>query len=301
MAEKHPDGQTMEDLGQFLRQERERRHLSIEEVSTRTRIRLHYVQAMEENHFDHLPHRVSAKGFLRCYASALGLDEGEVLKRFVAVQPIPEVSATFTKEKPVPSYIRFKRVGAFPLSFWITAWVIGILLLLGIWFRMTREDRPQKPKPSAKVSSPLQEAPSVDPPPQPTRAVTPEETLPLPGQRFEPTDREAPLAVTSRTPEADHARTPPSGALTLDVEAMEPSWVHVVIDDAKTQDILLKVGDKVTWQANGEFLLTVGNAGGVRAYFNGQEIERIGPSGKVVRDIRLARDVSPQVSSSPSQ
>ncbi len=65
-------------LGQQLRQAREERKLTIEQAVSATRIRAHYLQAIESNQFELLPSAVHKRGFIRAYAEYLGLD-GEAL------------------------------------------------------------------------------------------------------------------------------------------------------------------------------------------------------------------------------
>jgi len=65
-------------LGQQLRQARKARNLSIEQAVSATRIRAHYLQAIEADQFELLPSLVHKRGFIRAYADYLGLD-GEAL------------------------------------------------------------------------------------------------------------------------------------------------------------------------------------------------------------------------------
>jgi cytoskeletal protein RodZ len=67
-------------IGRQLRQRREERALSLEQVSQATHIRLHYLQALEAGEFDALPSRAQARGFLRAYAGAVGLNGDTLLK-----------------------------------------------------------------------------------------------------------------------------------------------------------------------------------------------------------------------------
>lgn len=69
-------------IGKRLRDERERRKLSLEELSQTTRIPLRALLSIEEDRFDALPSDVFARGFLRSYSRALGVDDSEILKRF---------------------------------------------------------------------------------------------------------------------------------------------------------------------------------------------------------------------------
>ena len=72
----------MESIGAYLQRERELRQVSLEELVQTTRVPLKMLQHLESDRFDELPGDVFARGFLRSYARALGLDGAEVLRRF---------------------------------------------------------------------------------------------------------------------------------------------------------------------------------------------------------------------------
>ncbi len=72
----------MSSLGSYLRSERELRQISLEEVAQTTRIPLRMLQRIEEDHLDELPGDVFARGFLKSYASTVGLDEDDILERY---------------------------------------------------------------------------------------------------------------------------------------------------------------------------------------------------------------------------
>jgi cytoskeleton protein RodZ len=65
-------------IGSVLREARERAGLDLRDLEETTKIRLRYLAALEDEHWDDLPSFAYAKGFLRTYAQALGLD-GEAL------------------------------------------------------------------------------------------------------------------------------------------------------------------------------------------------------------------------------
>ncbi len=66
-------------IGPALRRARLLRSKSIEEASRETRIRAEYLQAMERERFEDLLGDVYVRGFLRTYASYLGLDAEKVV------------------------------------------------------------------------------------------------------------------------------------------------------------------------------------------------------------------------------
>jgi hypothetical protein len=64
----------MFDIGATLREARERRGLSLDDVQASLHFRVRYLTALEEEHWDLLPGEAYTKGFLRAYAEFLGLD-----------------------------------------------------------------------------------------------------------------------------------------------------------------------------------------------------------------------------------
>lgn len=61
-------------VGAILREARKRRQIELSEVEAATRIRLGYLRAIEAEDWDVLPGGVYNRGFIRTYASFLGLD-----------------------------------------------------------------------------------------------------------------------------------------------------------------------------------------------------------------------------------
>jgi cytoskeletal protein RodZ len=70
-------------VGSYLRGARESRHLTIAEISQRTKIHRGLLVDLENNDLSHWPrHRIYRHGHLRSYAEAVGLDPKAVLDRF---------------------------------------------------------------------------------------------------------------------------------------------------------------------------------------------------------------------------
>ncbi len=63
-----------DSIGQQLRQAREARSLTLEDAARATHIRIYYLKAFEAGEFEILPSLAQGKGFLRSYASFLGMD-----------------------------------------------------------------------------------------------------------------------------------------------------------------------------------------------------------------------------------
>ncbi|NLM68563.1 MAG: helix-turn-helix domain-containing protein [Firmicutes bacterium] len=72
----------MKELGAFLRQTREEKQVTLEELAEKTKIRKAYLEAIEGGDQDVLPDEVYVRGFLRIYAKVLGIDPDEVIRMY---------------------------------------------------------------------------------------------------------------------------------------------------------------------------------------------------------------------------
>ncbi len=61
-------------IGELLRDERESHRLPLRDLAKKTRIRVEYLQALEDNNFTVLPAATFVKGFIRSYARVFGFD-----------------------------------------------------------------------------------------------------------------------------------------------------------------------------------------------------------------------------------
>jgi cytoskeletal protein RodZ len=81
-----------ETLGTFLRGTRERRGVSVAELSRVTRIPARSLEAIESDRFDELPGEVFVRGFLKAYAQAISLVPADVLARYTSSKRIAYVT-----------------------------------------------------------------------------------------------------------------------------------------------------------------------------------------------------------------
>ena len=85
-----------ESIGSMLKQRREARHLSIEQVAGQTRIRTHYLLALENDDLSAIPSMPQARGFLRIYTEFLGLNPAEISssgRSDESQAPIPQITS----------------------------------------------------------------------------------------------------------------------------------------------------------------------------------------------------------------
>lgn len=63
-----------DQLGELLRDKRERRRVSLERLAEQTHIKLSHLIALEANQFDQLPAAVFVRGYIKSYGQVLGFD-----------------------------------------------------------------------------------------------------------------------------------------------------------------------------------------------------------------------------------
>jgi transcriptional regulator with XRE-family HTH domain len=91
--------------GRYVREQRQRRGISLEQLAVATKIPRASLEALEEGRHEELPGPVFVKGFLRCAARSMGLDPDAVMEllyqqqraalqaRRRAPAPVPESTA----------------------------------------------------------------------------------------------------------------------------------------------------------------------------------------------------------------
>ena len=95
---------TIHELGGVLRERREAMGASLAEVEAATRIRQKYLAAMESDDWHLLPGEIVGRGFLRNYATYLGLDATELVerRRVVADPSMASTLAGTSAGSPMP-------------------------------------------------------------------------------------------------------------------------------------------------------------------------------------------------------
>ena len=83
--------------------------------------------------------------------------------------------------------------------------------------------------------------------------------------------------------ESKNVSPPVTNQQVLEVHANETTWLQVIIDGTKSDELLMKPGETAKWVAQHSFSLKIGNAGGISVLFNGKDIGKLGEEGQVVK------------------
>ena len=94
----------MPSFGEKLKLEREKRKVTLEQISVSTKIGIRMLRALEEDQFNQLPGGIFNKGFVRAYSRVLGLDEDQTVAEYLqASGDVPLVSVDASSHDPVLS------------------------------------------------------------------------------------------------------------------------------------------------------------------------------------------------------
>jgi cytoskeletal protein RodZ len=89
----------MNHIGEYLKQLRTEKNISMEEVAEHTGIREQYLQALESGDFNKIPGEVFIKGFIRNYGNYLGADGNELVEAYTKGLGSPEELRDNAEEK----------------------------------------------------------------------------------------------------------------------------------------------------------------------------------------------------------
>jgi len=270
-------GEVMKRLGEFLRGERQARGISLQQISADTRISMKMLQAIEEGDGEQLPAPVLIKGFLRAYAQRIGLDPEDVIVEYQDL--IEEVGA---RQEAIEKFHQRLHPKSSKKKFFALFLALGLLAGLALLWSHASYVRRQ-PKTPAEGKSSL----SVEVGQKTTRAdlaSEPNEKQPSEESTKAADEIETEAGTKSFQPSVLEATVESLPApFVLRVEALERTWLRIIIDESREREYLLQPGEQLTWMARSDVELLVGNAGGIRLFLNDNPLKPLGERGKVVR------------------
>ena len=152
----------MPSFGEKLKLEREKRKISLDQISSTTKIGTRMLQALEEEKFSQLPGGIFNKGFVRAYARAVGLDEDQAVADYLQASGDAPAANTELATRDTASRdsaardedSRISRLEAIsdepsrPLPWGLFAVILlAVALLLSLWSHRRREQERQDVRP----------------------------------------------------------------------------------------------------------------------------------------------------------
>lgn len=256
----------MDSLFDDLRRAREAKRLSIVDVSDATLINVSFLEAIEQGKTDILP-QTYVRAFIREYASFVGLDPVEAMKRYDLAQqktesqheeppqppptprPEPSDSPEPTTAPNIPTMLLGKKV--------IVPVVFSLLVVVIIWNLL--------------------------------RTTSPVEVKETPIQPGEQTATASHDSLEQKHAAERHPLPVAADSLTLHAKALDSVWVEVTIDSQQPRQYIFAPNRKIAWRAKDHFRVNVGNAGVIEFTLNDKSLGAPGKRGVVLRNIEFTR------------
>lgn len=284
----------MGSFGERLRREREKRGVTLEEISAATKIGTRSLRALEQEEFNKLPGGIFNKGFVRAYAKFLGIDEEQTVAEYNAamgeyegnnqelMQKLVAESERRAQEARAEAEARNNVNGGRGWG-WMTALVVFVALAFGVWHLYSTRAAQDAPSVEAQQNeTPASVTPSPEAAPVPAPAnETPPQSPSGTSADATPAPPLGSETVTSLSPDrtapvqADAASATEPGFVVV-VRARKESWISASADGRQLFSRILKPETTAPVRAKETVKLVVGNAGGVEISFNGKPIDPVG-------------------------
>ncbi|MBP2627703.1 MAG: putative transcriptional regulator [Firmicutes bacterium] len=238
----------MQTVGELLRDEREKKGLSVKEIESAISIRSFYINAIEEGNYNLVPGEVYLKGFIRNYANYLGLNGQEMVDLYRQSQkPIPSATVdispdtieTSANKSEQPSKNNKNSNKLLMIS------LLAVCVAGSAWWLLTSPKQATEPQTNKQI-----------------------ETNPTPPSQPQPPQSVIPPA--------------PTNPVVITAKYTEKCWTSVTADGKIIYEGTPLNGDTITWEAQKNITITAGNAGGIDLISNGQSIGKMGAKGEVV-------------------
>jgi len=281
------------ELGQKLKEERENQGLTLEQIQQKTKISVQVLKAIEQGDTSLLPHPVYAKGFVQNYARILGLDWRDIGDRFASLYSADE-EYELLEELPTSFKTKSRQRRLFKLLKFILFIALGAILALFAWSVISSVFFSDQDMQNINKNSTLLEEkqkndiwssqndngnindfaskPDIDNESDGDGAKVITKTK-------ETAANENNIAKQEKLPtKNDLEKTDKQEKVTID--AFEPCWVQAEIDDEQ-KEFYLRAGEKIDLKFTKSLRLRLGNAGGVKLFYNDEEYPLQAQSGQV--------------------
>ncbi|MQY15400.1 hypothetical protein SRB5_55790 [Streptomyces sp. RB5] len=239
-------------VGRTLQLARIDAKLTVDQISSQTRVRVPIVQAIEQDDFSRCGGDVYARGHVRNIARAVGLDPAELVAQFDAEhggKPAPTPAAPMFEAERIRSDPRRPN--------WTGAMIAAIVALIGfVGFTVFSGGDSKDDTPTAVDAT---------------------------------ADDKGSGGATSEAPSAEPTESAiaqaPADKVTVKIVASDgKSWISAKGHDGSTlEETVLQQGGSVTVQDDERINLILGNAGAVQLFVNGREVDNDFQLGQVER------------------
>ena len=254
----------MKDIGNFLRERREARGISLIEVEKDLKIRKKYLQALEEGNIDAIPGKTYLIGYLRNYSKYLGIDDENINKIIQTYNDLEKQKAGLEKTKEENIYLKRKDKSvfgrkrfSFPIKYvYLTSFVLIIFIGLFLLSRSLRESQ-DFPVPSPEIGNE-------------TDIIIKEKTDAISTLTEELIESEAEAIIAEYSTE-DSILTKKLPVLKL--IANDKAWLKIISEDKIIFEGILFEGEEYFWETDQILEIITEYPTKIEAYYDDETIE----------------------------
>ena len=281
----------MPSFGEKLKRDREKRAVTLEQISVSTKIGTRMLQALEEEKFSQLPGGIFNKGFVRAYARCIGLDEDQAVADYLEASgesAPPRIEAAAETERNVPDSTARRTSRDLPWGL-LAASLLLVALVLSVWSYLKRDHRVpagtpqsapsalQNTSPAGGVPGVVSEAPAASGSSNPVSA----QIQPAVSSNGQPKTIATEKTAAPQLAPASCAAPLQPGEFNVVIQAREDSWVLLTSDGKTMLSGMLSAGTQRSVRGSNEVVVRTGNTGAVDFFFNGKKLAAQGDYGEV--------------------
>ncbi len=289
-----------ESLGKILKRARESKHLSIEEVSERSRIPKHIVSTLEEDRLNEIKSVFYAKSFVKTYAAFLGVLDETNIKEYLAKSAQSPETILRPAAKPIPGTAQQKSLptkempqlgfsGIIKYKNQIIAIVIGVFVFWALSSAVSHVTKfiknisVKKQNKIVKNAFPYHKDAGQTTHPRTTRV-----------RGTQRSERKPLVSYDSGSKASVKEKKEKVAAVKIDeveieVSASDNTWLRITGDGELMFTGAFRKGSSDTWKAKKEIKFEAGNSGVIKISVNGKPTNFSGKKGEK-KEIIITKD-----------
>ncbi len=264
--------------GAILRRCREFHGITLEEASETTKIGVSYLKALEDDKIREFANQAYLKGFLRIYASYLGLNSDDVARMYDKLFGVQGEKPDTAKTAPAPARPPRRLISLRKLLF--PAFLLAIILITATFFKRPPAPPARQQQPAVVAVPPPQNAP-VQMVQSSVRNKKAERDISSPKAERPPVGHSVESSESEITVTPKRAADVTKGFI-LKIKVTQNGTLTATVDGSAPQQYELTIGDVIEWKAEKKVALELSNAGGVDVELNGKPYKPLGPPDKPV-------------------
>lgn len=258
--------------GTILRRCREFHGITLEEASDTTKIGISHLKALEDDLIHEFANQAYLKGFLRIYATYLGLNSDDVARMYEKLFGVQGEKPDASRVAAIPHNRTTRLISLKKLIF--PALLLTVILITATFYKNQPPTVVSQPQQVAIVVPPIQNS-AVQLVQSSVRVKKVEQDNPVAKAEKRPVEPAVPEIKVTPKPQTDVAK-----GFILKIKVTQSGTLTATVDGAGSQQYELAIGDIIVWKAEKNVTLDLSNAGGVDVELNGKPYKSLGPVGK---------------------